>query len=176
MSAARRLLALVLALAAGLAMAAPAHIEAGVPQARLAGSGSYTYFMMKIYSAELWVGDQGYSPAAPFALDLRYARKLEGKKIAEASVGQMEKIGAGSAAQHREWLRKMTAAFPDVDEGDHLTGVFVPAEGVRFFRNGQPLAHIADPQFARAFASIWLDPATTAPALRLALLKQAAPK
>lgn len=183
MSAARRLAAwllplLLLSLAAGQAAAVPAppHIEAAVPHARLAGSGVFTFFTMKIYSAELWVGDAGYSPAAPFALDLRYARRLDGKKIAEASAEQMEKIGAGSAAQRREWLRAMTAIFPDVAEGDRLTGVFVPAEGVRFYRNGRPLAAIADPEFARAFSGIWLDPATTAPALRQALLMRAAPK
>jgi hypothetical protein len=168
-------LLLLLSLAAGPAAAAPAHIEAAVPHARLAGSGAFTFFAMKIYSAELWVGDAGYSPAAPFALDLRYARRLDGKKIAEASAEQMEKIGAGSAARRREWLRAMTAIFPDVAEGDRLTGVFIPAEGARFYRNGQPLADIADPEFARAFFGIWLDPATTAPALRQALLMQAAP-
>lgn len=172
----RRLLAVAsLALACALAHAAPAHIESALPQARLAGSGAYTWFTMKIYSAELWVGPQGYSPAAPFALDLRYARKLSGKKIAEASAEQMEKIGAGDPAERKVWLQKMMAIFPDVSEGSHITGVFVPREGAHFYLDGKPLGSISDPDFARAFFGIWLDPATTAPALRQALLLRAAP-
>ncbi len=173
----RRLFAvLMLMLACAFAQAVPAHIDGAVPQARLAGSGTYTYFTMKIYSAELWVGPQGYRAGAPFALDLRYARKLNGKKIAEASAEQIEKIGAGTAAQRAAWLRKMTAIFPDVSEGSHITGVYLAGKGARFYLDGKPLADVDDPDFASAFFGIWLDPATTAPALREALLKHAAPQ
>lgn len=170
----RRLGALLaLALACALAQAAPAHIEQEVPKARLAGSGTFTYFGMNIYAAELWVGPQGYSPGAPFALDLRYARKLDGRKIAQASVEQMEKIGAGSAVARADWLRKMTAIFPDVREGSHITGVYLPQLGARFYLDGKALATVDDGDFARAFFGIWLAPNTTAPALRAALLRQA---
>ena len=176
---ARRVLALpallALALAATLAHAAPAHIEQDVPKARLAGSGAFTYFAMNIYFAQLWVGPQGYGSSTPFALDLRYARKLNGKKIAEASAEQMEKIGAGSPGQRQAWLQKMTAIFPDVREGSHITGVFVPSQGTRFYLDGKPMATVIDDDFARAFFGIWLDPKTTAPALRVALLKDAGP-
>lgn len=171
---ARRFVALLsLALACALAQAAPAHIEHDVPNARLAGSGTFTYFTMTIYAAQLWVGPQGYSPSAPFALDLRYARKLNGKKIAEASAEQMEKIGASTPAERAAWLRKMIAIFPDVHEGSHITGVYLPKQGVRFYLDGKPLATIDDDDFSIAFFGIWLDPKTTAPALRAALLQQA---
>jgi hypothetical protein len=172
----RRLAALLtLACACALAQAAPGHVEQAVPQARLAGSGAFTWFTMKIYTAELWVGPQGYQPEAPFALDLRYARKLDGVKIAEASAEQMAKTGAGSAAQRNAWLARMKAIFPNVNEGTHITGVNLPGEGARFYLDGKPLGSVADPAFARAFFGIWLDPATTAPALRTALLANAAP-
>lgn len=167
-------LSLAMLLACAPAFAAPAHIDAAVPQARLAGSGTFTYFGMKIYTAELFVGPQGYAPGAPFALELRYARNLKGKKIAEASVDQMEKIGAGSPAQREQWLRQMTAIFPDVAEGNRITGVKAGNGGARFYLDGNAIGAIDDPAFAAAFFGIWLDPASTAPELRRALLKQAA--
>lgn len=153
-----------------------APILSAVPQARLAGRGLFTYFGLKIYTAELFVGPQGFAAGAPFALDLRYERSLKGRKIAEASAEQMEKIGAGTPAQRQAWLQQMLALFPDVVEGSHLTGINLPGVGVRFLRDGAPLGSIDDAAFARAFFGIWLDPATTAPALRRALLAQAAPR
>lgn len=169
------LLALLMA-AGGAALAASAHIDAAVPQARLAGSGLFTYFGLKIYTAELYVGPRGYVPGAPFALELRYERHLKGKKIAEASAEQMEKIGAGSEAQRQAWLAKMTAIFPDVAEGSRITGVALADGASRFYLDGVQIGAIDDPAFTRAFFGIWLDPATTAPALRKALLRQAAPQ
>ncbi|MDQ1831394.1 chalcone isomerase family protein [Massilia scottii] len=153
--------------------AAPAHIEENLPQARLAGKGTYTWFGLAIYEAELWVGDKGYRADLPFVLDLRYARKLDGVKIAEASAEQMEKIGAGTAAQRARWLANMKTIFPDVKEGTRISGVFVPGGGARFYLDGKALASVPDPAFARAFFGIWLDPATSARALRAALLNDA---
>jgi hypothetical protein len=154
----------------------PAHIESHLAQARLAGKGRFTWFGLSIYEAALWVGDQGYRPDAPFVLDLRYARKLDGVKIAEASAEQMEKIGAGTPAQRAQWLARMKAIFPDVGEGTHISGVFLPGLGARFYLDGKALATVPDPEFARAFFGIWLDPATSARALRAALLSDAAPR
>ena len=156
----------------------PSHILADVPAARLAGQGTFRWFGLAIYDAQLWVGEKGYQPAAPtaapFALDLRYARALVGKKIAESSQGEMQKLGYGSAEQRTGWLAKMTALFPDVREGTHITGIFLPAIGARFYLDGKVLGEIADPEFARAFFAIWLDPKTTGGALRDALLTDAA--
>ncbi|MFB9243238.1 chalcone isomerase family protein [Massilia antarctica] len=169
-------LALLAMLACGPAGAAPAHIDDNLAQARLAGKGSYTWFGLTIYEAELWVGEKGYRADLPFVLDLRYARKLDGAKIAEASAEQMEKIGAGSVAQRAQWLARMKTIFPDVKEGTHLSGVFVPGGGARFYLDGKALASVPEPEFACAFFGIWLDPATSARSLRSALLKDAAPR
>jgi hypothetical protein len=161
------------------AACAPAYAAQELGQPRLAGQGVYTWYGMTIYAAELWVGPQGYRPeartAAPFVLELRYARSLDGRKIAEASAEQMEKIGAGSDAQRAAWLQQMIALFPDVQDGSRLAGVFLPGRGVRFYRDGKELALVEDPAFAQAFFGIWLDPATSARKLRAALLRDAAP-
>ena len=166
----------VLLLAWAPAHAAPDYVTQELGEARLSGQGVFTWFGLTIYSAELWVGPQGYSATAPLVLDLRYARSLSGHKIAEASVDQMEKIGAGSEAQRAAWLQKMKTIFPDVKEGTRLSGVFLPGQGARFYRDGVELAVVGDPAFAKAFFGIWLDPATSAPKLRAALLRDAAPK
>ncbi|MCX7160235.1 MAG: chalcone isomerase family protein [Proteobacteria bacterium] len=64
----------------------------------------------------------------------------------------------------------MNSLFPDVSKGTTLTGLNVPGKGARFFHDGRPLGEIAGTEFARAFFSIWLDPQSSAPALRSALM------
>lgn len=169
--------ALLLAVACGHALGAPpAPVDQHVANARLAGKGTFTYFLLKIYDAELWVGERGYEANAPFALDLRYARKLDGLKIADASADQMQKTGAGSPAQRKAWLGTMRELFPDVGDGSRITGVNVPHVGAVFYLDGKLLGSVPDPVFARAFFGIWLGANSTAPALRQALLADAAPR
>ncbi len=171
----RHLFALMLLMMALVARAAaPAHVDVHVPAARIAGQGSFTWFGLSVYDAELWVGDKGYAADQPFVLELRYARNLDGKKIADASVDEMKKMGAGSDAQRAQWGARMREMFPDVKKGTRLAGVHLPGAGARFYLDGKPLATVPDPEFAKAFFGIWLDPRTTAPGLRTSLLRNAA--
>ncbi len=170
----RALLAIAALMLSFAAQAAPVHIEEHVTPARVAGKGGFTWFGLSIYDAELWVGDKGYSMEVPFVLELTYARNLDGKKIADASVEQMEKIGAGTPAQRSQWQARMREVFPNVKKGTRLAGVYLPGAGARFYLDGKALATIPDPDFARAFFGIWLDPKTTAPELRTSLLRNAA--
>ncbi|WP_395823943.1 chalcone isomerase family protein [Collimonas sp.] len=156
---------------------APPHIEQAIPEARLAGQGSFRWFGLLIYDAQFWVGSQDYQASnpdtAPFALDLEYARSLNGEKIAEASIEEIKKIGGFSDASYDRWLLQMKGVFKNVVKGTHITGVFIPNYGARFFYDGKALGEIADLQFAHAFFSIWLSPKTSAPALRKKLLANA---
>jgi hypothetical protein len=69
----------------------------------------------------------------------------------------------------------MQQSFVDVQAGTRITGVYLPGQGARFFV-GQHLQHeVKDPQFARAFFDIWLDPRTRNPELREQLLGTAKP-
>jgi hypothetical protein len=173
---------LTLLLASANLRAAPvpqAHIESEIGAARLAGQGTFRWFGIAVYDAQLWVGARGYlasaPEAAPFALDLRYARAFDGQKIAETSFEQLEKINAGTGAQRAAWRLKMRAIFPDVKQGSRLSGIYLPDLGVRFYLDGKLLGEVQDAAFARAFFAIWLDPASTAGSLRLSLLQDAAP-
>ena len=158
-------------------IAAPLHIQRAVPDARLAGQGSFRWFGLLVYDAQFWVGSQGYQASAPdmapFALDLHYARSFDSDSIAETSIEEMKKVGAPSDAPYDRWLLQMKGVFKNVVKGTHITGIFLPNYGARFFLDGKALGDIADPQFSHAFFSIWLGPKTSAPALRKKLIADA---
>lgn len=134
------------------------------------GSGDFRRFGFLVYHATLWAGDDPLRP--PLALRLDYKRTIAGSAIAEASVKEMRQLGAAEADLKR-WGAEMARVFPDVREGDHLTGLYRP-DGAAFLFNGSTRGEIADPEFARLFFAIWLDPRTSAPDLRAALLRRPA--
>ncbi len=152
----------------------PAHIQNELPDARLLGQGDFRWYGLKIYEAKLWSSNTGEPPGAPasgkFILDLGYARGLYGSRIAESSIEEIRKLGLGTPARQSVWLDKMKSLFPDVQEGTHISGVYLPAQGARFYLDGKLLGEIDDPEFARAFFSIWLDERTSAAGLRNQLL------
>ena len=154
----------------GAIMQMPAAVAEASPGLRQIGTGTLRWFGLKIYDAALWARGAPPRFAQPFALSLRYARSLKGATIAQRSVEEIEGLSIGTPDQHRAWGQAMANLFPDVVEGSTLTGLHVPSMGARFFHDGKPLGAIADPEFSRAFFSIWLDPATSAPELRTALL------
>ena len=88
----------------------------------------------------------------------------------EAVLEEMDKQGSCNDEQRVRWGELLKKILPDVDAGDRLTGVNVPKRGVQFYQNGKLIGSIDDIAFARAFFGIWLDPATSEPALRQQLL------
>lgn len=157
-----------------LNVSVPPHIQRAIADARLAGQGSFRWFGLLIYDAQLWVGPQGYQAEvpdnAPFALDLRYARSFDSDSIAETSIEEMKKTGSASEEQYSRWLRQMKSLFKNVVKNTHITGIYLPNYGARFFLDGKALGDIPDPQFAHAFFAIWLSPKTSAAILRKKLL------
>jgi hypothetical protein len=152
----------------------PPHVRAEIAQAHLIGMGEFTWFGLKIYQASLWANDATWhfdaKDDAKFALDLQYARSLHGERIADASLKEMKRMEIGSPQQQQSWLAAMKSMFPDVEKGTHITGVYLPNHGARFYLNGKLLGEVPDPEFARAFFAIWLDPRTSDQKLRSALL------
>lgn len=152
----------------------PGYVRQLLPETTLVGQGLYRWFGLSIYKARLW-GDKekvtatGW-PTSSFALELEYTRKLDGEDIAIASIDEIKNLGLGTNAQHDQWLADMKKIFPNVVEGQQLTGLFSPGQPSRFFLNGRSIGEIADPEFGPAFFSIWLHPKTSAPKLRRLLL------
>ena len=166
-------LAVVATLAAATPLQPPAEVAAAIPEARLVGQGTLRWLGLPVYEARLWAGsgfDATRVAEETFALELRYARRLESAAIAERSLDEMRRGGPIAEADAAAWRSSLRAAFPDVAPGDRLTGLHHPAEGARFFFNGRFTSAIADRHFAQRFYAIWLGPHTSQPGLRSRLL------
>jgi Chalcone isomerase-like len=151
----------------------PPEVSSELPGARRQGNGRLRFFGLHVYDIRLWTPARALAAdwaTSPLALEIEYARTLYGKLIAERSLDEMRRQGEISPAQGERWLAQMTALFPDVKEGDRLTGVQVPGVAARFFVNGALKGEVRDAAFTRLFFGIWLSPRSSEPALREALL------
>lgn len=148
-----------------------------VPGAQIIGTGDFSVFGFDIYNARLWSAARPLVDGQPFALELIYRRNVSRDDLVKASVDEIKRLAGFSIspAQLAVWQVQMQQSFVDVQPGTRITGVYLPGQGARFFV-GQQLQHeIDDPQFARAFFDIWLDPRTRSPELRQQLLGTAKP-
>lgn len=147
-----------------------------LPQARRWGRAPFRFFGLAIYDIALWA-PPGFDAAryanSPLALELTYARALDGKSIAERSITEMRRVASIDAVQEKRWLEWMVAAFPDVKPQDRLAGIHDGKGGVQFWFNGKIRSQHQDPEFARLFFGIWLAETTSAPALRQSLIEAA---
>jgi hypothetical protein len=144
------------------------------------GHGTLRFLGLRIYEASLFAaanatGELRSAPPSwvfsqPFALHIQYARSISLEQLAERSIKEMEGLGLVSESSREQWRAHLFKSFRSVNAGDRITGVFWPNRGASFYLNGFLVNEVADPQFAEAFFRIWLDPKTSEPALRRALL------
>lgn len=167
---------LVGCIAAGLAQAqepAPAEVLAAWPNAKRQGAGVLRFLGLQVYEIRLWINARRVDAdwaQTPLALELRYVRSLKGRLIAERSLKEMSRQAEIPAAQGERWMAAMTALFPDVGDGDRITGIQLPGESARFYFNGEFRGEVRDPAFVPLFFGIWLSPRTSEPRLREQLL------
>lgn len=127
-------------------------------------------FGFHVYDANLWAPQGKWSWQAPFALDIRYARNIKGKALAEKSVEEMERANAGDETKRKRWGDIMEKLFPDVKDGDRLVGVHFPGKGAHFYNHDKLLGVVNDVAFTEAFFSIWLGANTSEQSMRKKLL------
>jgi hypothetical protein len=142
-----------------------------MPSAQPIGSGELYFWGWLIYDATLWSPTGTYDADNPFALSLTYARDISRQDIVDASIKQMEGLGL-PVQNHPEWGNALETVFRSVKKGDTFTGVYQPGQGATFFYNTQPTGEVGE-SLAQAFFAIWLDPRTSQPELRSALLGEA---
>ena len=167
----------VLGLLAALSTSASAGWQQALPEARMVGSGEFSWFGFTLYNARLWSPVTPLAADTPFALELTYRRAISRDDLVRASLDEIKRLSgpAVSPEQLGRWQAQMQQAFVDVQAGTVITGVFLPGQGAQFFVDQQLRHEVRDPAFARAFFNIWLDPRTRNPHLRRQLLGQAKP-
>ncbi len=159
------------------AKGAPPEVAAELPGARLIGTSRLRWFGLHIYDARLWAGAEFPSGGAradhaqyPLALEIEYARALQGPRIAQQSLDEMRRGGAIAEPKAQDWLSFMKQTLPDVNAHDRVTGVQRPLELSRFHVNGRFVGELRDAEFMRLFFGIWLAPHSSQPAMRARLL------
>ena len=157
-------------------VAAPAEVAANLPGARLQGQGRLRFLGFLVYDARLWAAPTTPGSKAgdwtqqPLALEIQYARALDGGQIAERSLLEMRRQGDIAPATAAAWLAELQRLIPDVKAGDRLSAVHEPGQRLRLFANGTLRGQISDVALAQRFVGIWLAPVSSEPALRAALL------
>jgi len=160
-----------LAWSAWAADSAPAEVRSALPTARLIGAGQLRFIGLLVYEARLWAPQPPAEPTnESLALELLYARTLQGKQIAQRSLVEMRRIEPVNDSLADRWLEALRTLLPDVHAGDRLTGVQRPRRSTELFHNGRALGEVIDAEFTRLFFGIWLSPRTSEPALRARLL------
>jgi len=138
-----------------------------LPNARQVGQGPFTYLGFKVYEAKYFVNDdQGKTG---FAIRLDYTRKISSSDLLRATTRQFERLGAPEK-DVAIWEQELGKIYPDIDIGHHITAIYRPNDSTIFFHNGKSIGKIANESFSKYFFSIWLDPRTNRPELRLQLL------
>lgn len=165
-------------LAAGLdpatatATVLPEPVRALAPDASWTRTGEARLrkYLLHIYDAELWSAAPRWSPDAPFALAITYARGFGSRELVDRTQAELERMGEWDRMAEARWRAELARAFPDVRPGDRLVGVRLPDQPLRFYLNGAYYAEIEDPRLAAVFFGLWLDPRTSEPELRRRLL------
>jgi hypothetical protein len=129
----------------------------------------YRYLGFKIYKAFLEIPKECIYPECNFSLSLTYFRDFKGVDIAKKSVEEISKQKKLSSQKEQQYLKTLSQIFPNIAEGDTLTGTMKNKKAY-FYHNNKPIGHINNAELALDFFNIWLSDKTSEPKMRSALL------
>jgi hypothetical protein len=82
----------------------------------------------------------------------------------------MRDIGYDDEKLLNKWYQQMADLFPNVKEGENITGVFDKNQHSHFYYQGKLIGTIEDKVFGQSFFGIWLHEKTSEPKMRKQLL------
>ena len=134
---------------------------------QLVGKARLKVMVWNVFDASLYTQSGNYDATAPFALSLRYLRKLDSDKIVAKSMTEIrQQLRGFDPDRIASWETQLTEIIPDVDKGSTITGVRTPDEYTRFYFGDSYIGQIQDAAFTRAFFDIWLGANSSQPKLR----------
>jgi hypothetical protein len=136
----------------------------------LVGEARMQALFWKVYDARLYAPGGMWSEKPPFALSLTYLRDLQGDKIAERSIQEIRKQGFTDELTLARWFEELMRIIPDVSDQNEIVGLADDNAHTQFYLDGELIGEIRDPDFTRAFFSIWLGEETSEPEFRNKLL------
>jgi hypothetical protein len=142
----------------------------------LNGGGVRKKMMFKVYVAALYLEraskDASAILASPEAKSMRLhmLRNVKGSKISESIEEGFERNSKEQIAKLQDRLKKLTAMFPDVAEGDEIALTWVPDKGIVVTVRGTDRGTIEGRDFADALFAVWIGPNPVQDDLKKALL------
>lgn len=131
----------------------------------LNGAGVRTKFFMDMYAGALYVNSKNNNANAivnanePMAIKLHIVSSLiSSDKMIDAVNEGFDNTAKGNRAALESDIQKFKAFFKDeIDKNDVFDLVYLPAEGVMVFKNGNKQGAIKGLEFKKALFGIWLS-------------------
>jgi hypothetical protein len=143
-----------------------------VPDAELVGEARLKVLFWNVLDASLYAPDGTWSPDEPFVLSVSYLRNLRSERIVGRLISEMRRQGVEDDAKLARWSKARSAIFSDVDYGTTVTGVVDDERHAVFYRNGEPIGTVRDPEFSKYFFDVLLGDEASRPELRARLLDE----
>lgn len=151
---------------------AESYIHEHLPEAKKVSSARYSVLIFDVYDATFYTVSGKPELEPPFALQLAYLRDFKGEDIADRSAKEMRDQQGVDEITLADWHSQMRNIFPNVEEGDSITGIYQAKAECNFYKNKVFIGQVADDRFCHAFFDIWFGENTSAPKLRKKLLTQ----
>ena len=137
---------------------------------QLVGEARLQVLFWPVYDSRLFTADGDFSSGErPVRLEIQYLRDIKAADLVARTGVEWRDQGVEHPGMDY-WLESLSKLWPDVTENDTLTLTVDENERSHFYRNGNLLGIIEDPDFGAHFLDIWLSPDTSRPELRTALI------
>jgi hypothetical protein len=147
-------------------------IQQYIPGAKAVSKARYSVLIFDVYDATFYTVSGKPEVKPPFALQLAYLRDFKGEDIADRSAEEMRSQQGVDELTLADWHSQMRNIFPNVEEGDSITGIYQAKAECSFYKNKVFIGQVVDDRFCHAFFDIWFGENTSAPKLREKLLTQ----